>query len=200
MALHLIVNLQECKSGQIFPVQKSEWDTQELVKVLDWSGLAATRLRNPTQVHLVRLLIEHVNRQDPLVYALQINRNQVVLNGQDVQLNLSTDKVTTGLRTKTVQVKSCEQAWQKFFHYYLRHPVPKLNKTQPTKRKLIRRRDPKSAPTTVTWEQQLQEMDAKLQVLQRENTEYRSALKTCQGKNANLARDLEAYQARYSDS
>lgn len=197
MTLHLIVNLHKCKSGQIFPVQESEWDTTQLKKVLDLSGLAVSRLKNPTDEQLVRLFIEHVNRQNPLVYVLQINRDQVVLNGQDVQLDLATDKVTTGLRTETTKVKSCEQAWQTFFDYYIHHPVPKLN-TISTKRRLIRRRNPVPPPSPAAWEQQLKEMDAKLQVLQRENAEYQTALKTCQGKNANLARDIQAYQARHN--
>ena len=83
--LYLTVNVFQCKTAVLYPEAESNWQTTELIKILNLSGVAAKLPHSYQYNDCVNLLLERLNIQQPVVYAISLKqemRFSVLLNSQ----------------------------------------------------------------------------------------------------------------------
>ncbi len=115
--LELVVNVFTCKKGPLFPENESDWTAPELIKILSLSGVVGKLHSNHSYADIVNLLLDRLNIQQPLVYAVIVHdrESSLLLNSQTVQIEK--DKLRIGpfavlhpLHTHD----SCEALWKVF--------------------------------------------------------------------------------------
>jgi vacuolar-type H+-ATPase subunit I/STV1 len=114
-SLHLIVNVFQCKQGQVFPQSKSAWSRSEMWKVLSLSGLNGPLPEDYSTEDLVNMLLTRLNVQRPVVYALR-TEDAVILNSQSVEVR--GDLIHMGFYAALSPLssghKACDAVWSVF--------------------------------------------------------------------------------------
>lgn len=125
----LVVNVFGCKEAVLFPEAKNKWPREELIKVLQLSGVAVENLpRHSQHEELVNLFLERLNVQNPVVYALVYGRedvDHVLLNSQTVEVK--GDEVHLGPMAGLHRIdqhhsrQQCDVLWSIFERYNRNH-------------------------------------------------------------------------------
>jgi hypothetical protein len=117
MKLYLVVNVIQCKQGVLWPQSESDWQVQELDRLLHLIGGVSQSARFTTYEDAVNTLLDRLDRQEhqfyaiyrtsPLVLWLDAGSTQI-RNGQLEVDELAPTGIITGKHP------SCDQIWQQF--------------------------------------------------------------------------------------
>jgi len=116
-SLHLVVNVLSCKSGQVFPENKSDWEPDQLIKVLALSGLTGKIPKSYGYNDIVNLLLEHLLVQKPFVYALYLtndNKSDLITNSRTLEIVYNQINIGLYANLRPLHSIRCEHIWQEF--------------------------------------------------------------------------------------
>ena len=114
--LILVVSLlDQCKQGVCFPESVSVWPRDQLIKVLNLSGIA---LLPPHYGYekIIQIFLDHLNAQSPKVYALCTEKD-IVLDSTDVKIKNNLLYVGPFAKLQPIATEDCRQIWSIFLKY-----------------------------------------------------------------------------------
>jgi len=116
-SLHLVVNVLSCKSGQVFPEIKSDWEKDQLIKVLALSGLTGKIPKSYEYNDIVNLLLEHLLVQKPFVYALYVtndHKSDLITNSRTLEIVQNQINIGLYANLRPLHSVRCEYIWDEF--------------------------------------------------------------------------------------
>ena len=115
--LHLVVNVLSCKSGQVYPEIQSDWEVDQLVKVLALSGLTGKLPKHYRYDDVVNLLLEHLLVQKPFVYALYLkndSKSDLITNSRTLEIVDRQINIGLYANLRLLHSTKCEHVWDAF--------------------------------------------------------------------------------------
>lgn len=209
-SLYLIVNVFQCKQGQVFPHANSAWSDTELWKVLALSGLEGPVPKGYSKEDLINLLLGRLNVQRPVVYAIR-TENDVILNSQSMEVRGQLIHVGpyATLSPLTSGQKSCEAVWPVFIKYanqqlrrfiIAKEPSEKIRTLQikivELEQEIGRLKKVASHSKTNQLERQFQEATQVLKYYQTQLRQAQQAKPELEQKNLSLRKHIETLHAQ----
>lgn len=212
-ALVLIVHvLDYCQQGICLPEAESAWPRAELNKVLNLSGIMGP-LTTYSYPQLIQLLVNHLNVQSPLVYALYTAERGLLLDSNGVVVR---DQLWyEGLSTRWLRVESsaaatdCRQLWQRFAQHQQRPPaattahggssraeLEQQLRIQALERDIAKLQKQLQDSQGVRLEKEFQEAHQVIRALQEQLQQARQQTSALSEQNAALLREQQVQQAR----
>lgn len=195
MSLYLTVNVVKCKRACFYPVSHCRWTLTELKKILYISGVNEFSLSEElTFKEAVQLLIERLNVQTPLVYAID-NNSSVILNSQDMTLQ-PMGKFNIGILTviQKLPSMSCQKVWDTFAKHFQKHRTKYTIRNNPPTLLLTEETKQTSTDNHLIHFESQQMIDS----LQRDVTKEREKHFQLQEKNLQLQRTIQTLTAQHN--
>lgn len=200
-SLYLTVNVFKCKRACFYPVSHCRWTLTELKKILYISGVNEFSLSEDlTFKEAVQLLIERLNVQTPLVYAID-NNSSVILNSQDMTLQ-PMGKFNLGMLTVIQKLPSvsCQKVWNTFAKHFQQHRTKYTIRNDPPTLLLWTKEQKKQQTLTDNHNNHLIHFESQQMIdsLQRDVTKERKKQFQLQEKNLQLQRTIQTLTARHN--
>lgn len=210
--LTLVVNvLDQCKQGVCFPEAQSVWPREELIKVLNLSGIVGPLPSRYTYEHIIQIFLDHLNVQTPKVYALHTER-ELILDSSTVQVRHNLVHLGPYARLQAIEPSSlsdCRHLWQVFYQHVradssrdLQYPrdspevLAKQMRIVELEKEVTKLKKQAQESETGRIKTEFQEAQQVMKALEAQIREERQRVVQLRDKNLALARESQVLEAR----
>lgn len=123
-SLTLIVHvLDQCKQGVCFPEAENVWPRDDLIQILNLSGIMGPLPASYNHEKLLQIFLDHLNVQTPKVYALR-TETALVLDSSTLQVRQNLLYIGPYAQLQPIESHDCRHLWNVFWqHVNVRHDL-----------------------------------------------------------------------------
>lgn len=116
-SLTLIVHvLDQCKQGVCFPEAENVWPRDDLIQILNLSGIMGPLPDHYTHEKLLQIFLDHLNVQTPKVYAL-CTEQALILDSSTIQVRHNLLQVGPYAQLQPLESRDCRHLWRVFWQH-----------------------------------------------------------------------------------